>query len=479
MMKTWTMGILLAVGVAVSLPNLAQAATAAELLEKGIYNQETVGNLDKAIEIYREILESTSETERLAAQAQFRLGQCLLKQNKKTEATAAFRTVLSKYPAQKEIVAKAQKFLPGLLNLIPAPWKTGEHSTLTMKLPGGHTIGMIGVSINDAKEGGRDAWKMHIRRYVVAGQNEGVSHILVDKATNRPIKTLWQHTVLGNANAVWHDDKVVIKKQNSKGEWKESTVKFSEPSYANDQWFYGFRRLPLKVGYEVTIPLRIAFTGGNGVDLEIKVDGKEKIKTPLGEFDCFRLETNIQQTFWVADTKERQLVQFVGGGVEAKLTSFNVGDKATRITSKQAGLSFELPKGWCFHEINSDKPGTSEGYRLAAPNMSSALVRVRDKTMLSDDLNTTRAWVEDRIEDGKKAFKGFRVRDGIQSAKMAGLDAESITADHKVQKSDVVRTMTLAIGDKYALEIGTTSQEKDFAKDKTILESLRESISLR
>jgi hypothetical protein len=40
----------------------AQADSPAELLEQGIYHEETVGNLDEAIKIYRSIIAEARET---------------------------------------------------------------------------------------------------------------------------------------------------------------------------------------------------------------------------------------------------------------------------------------------------------------------------------------------------------------------------------------------------------------------------------
>ena len=61
----------------------ANAASPAESLEKGIYNEETTGNLDEAITHYRQVLPDAQKTEGLAAQAQYRLGRCLNKKGKK------------------------------------------------------------------------------------------------------------------------------------------------------------------------------------------------------------------------------------------------------------------------------------------------------------------------------------------------------------------------------------------------------------
>src|SRR5688572_28243154 len=50
--------------------------SSAELLEKAIYFEETTGDLDAAMKIYRQILEASDAQRGHAAQAQLRLGSC-------------------------------------------------------------------------------------------------------------------------------------------------------------------------------------------------------------------------------------------------------------------------------------------------------------------------------------------------------------------------------------------------------------------
>ncbi len=58
---------------------LAMADSLAERLERGIYTEETVGDLDAAKDIYQQIVADAESDRVVAAQAQFRLAQCLLK----------------------------------------------------------------------------------------------------------------------------------------------------------------------------------------------------------------------------------------------------------------------------------------------------------------------------------------------------------------------------------------------------------------
>lgn len=81
-------------------------------LERGIYLEETKGDLDAAIGVYQKILEKAEADRSSAAQAQYRLGMCFLKKGKTGEATKAFEDLIAKYPDEKDLVEKARAQLP-------------------------------------------------------------------------------------------------------------------------------------------------------------------------------------------------------------------------------------------------------------------------------------------------------------------------------------------------------------------------------
>src|ERR1017187_9226064 len=77
--------------------------TASELLQKGIYLQETVGDLDSAIKTYRQVVQMAKESRDNAAQAQYRLGLCLLKKDQQAEAAKTFQQIIDLYPEQTDL----------------------------------------------------------------------------------------------------------------------------------------------------------------------------------------------------------------------------------------------------------------------------------------------------------------------------------------------------------------------------------------
>ena len=81
------------------------------LLRRGLYAEETEGNLDKAIEIYEQIIDEASHYRQVAAKATYQLGMCYLKKGEKNQAAEYFQQVISTYSLQKTLAKRAQEQL--------------------------------------------------------------------------------------------------------------------------------------------------------------------------------------------------------------------------------------------------------------------------------------------------------------------------------------------------------------------------------
>jgi hypothetical protein len=80
------------------------AQPVAQLLEKGIYYQETAGDYDAAIQIYRQIVTSSSDRT-IAAQAQFRLTETLLAKADLTAAGEEFAKLARDFADSRPLVS--------------------------------------------------------------------------------------------------------------------------------------------------------------------------------------------------------------------------------------------------------------------------------------------------------------------------------------------------------------------------------------
>jgi hypothetical protein len=119
------------------------AQTPAELLQKGIYTQETAGDSEGALQIYRQITASAPAQSPVAAQAQFRIAEVLLQKGDLHGAALEFNILATRYSEHQALIAKMASRLRGVhdqptgtvrdaryrnnrtgLELpVPAPWK--------------------------------------------------------------------------------------------------------------------------------------------------------------------------------------------------------------------------------------------------------------------------------------------------------------------------------------------------------------------
>ncbi|TWU42425.1 DUF3108 domain-containing protein [Novipirellula artificiosorum] len=454
------------------------AQTASERLEKGIYTEETVGNLDEAIKIYRSIVADAKETEALGAKAQYRLASCLSKKGDQAGAVAAYEALIKNYPNQKELVSKAREQLPAKLELGEAPWNDGEQLTLTMKLAGGQPIGLVGLSVKSENLDGKPVWGMSIRRLIAGGQNQGISHVVVDQVTNRPLTSVWQHTLLGSFEGKYSDDQLTITNLDSEDPAK--VVELDQVAYDNDQWFYAMRQLPLAVGYKGTLSTRVVMSGGAQVDIGITVPSKETVETPVGSFECFKLEMSIGQTFWFADVPEKYLVKFEAGGVEAVLS--NIGDsEPTTVKNTALGFSFAVPVDWFGMDLPSDVPTASTAVVLAGPGLSNGMLRVLVKSKLTDEEQASpRAWMESKLKESKTTFKNLEPDDtGITETTLGQMPAATLGLSYLNGKRKVLSQNVVTFQDEKGVALYIEMPEDDADDLKATLMSIADSIQVK
>jgi hypothetical protein len=90
------------------------AQSPSELLQKGIYLQETEGDQDAAIRIYRQITSSAGQSP-AAVQAQYLIAQAMLRKGDLNAAAVEFSTLSANYPEGKAIIARLASYggVPG------------------------------------------------------------------------------------------------------------------------------------------------------------------------------------------------------------------------------------------------------------------------------------------------------------------------------------------------------------------------------
>jgi hypothetical protein len=442
---------LVAAAAALHVPSVSAAsASPSELLEKGIYSEETKGDLDAAIVIYQQVVSEVKAGQSLAAQAQFRLGQCYLKKNKTAEANAAFEKLIHDFPDERALVAKARGHLPAQPTLGPVPWVDGERLQLKLKLPAGLEIGVLETRADLVDMGGKKVWRVG---RLMSGGGQSISTVEVDADTFRPITSHWKHSMIGEVSAVFSADEAELRRPGSPEMQK---VTLDKTVFDNEECFHLLRRLPLKVGYKSTVPVITTLGGGVVIGLDVEVDKKETIEVPAGKFDCLRLQMKVPPTtFWFSDDEHRYLVKFDGGGAVGELTSISQRKLGASYpyVNEATGVSFTLPADWVVQFRAKDKPAAPDSYALtdAKADAEAAVVDLYATDSMKDESRKSpRAWAEAEIKTNySKALKDLKVRaDSWKDTTVAGQPAVSFLADYTDSGKPRVGHVVFFVGPK-------------------------------
>jgi Protein of unknown function (DUF3108)/Tetratricopeptide repeat len=323
-----------------------------ELLEKGIYAEETKGDIEGAITIYQQLVADAKANQSLAAKAHLRLGQCLLKKNRQQDAMAAFEKLIHDFPNEKELIAKAREYLPGELALGPVPWVDGERLQMTLSLAAGLDIGTMELRADLVETGGRKAWRVGRR---MGGTGEMLSSVDVDPENFHPLASYWKHTLLGEASAVFKPGEVEIRRA---GAADSTTLRPDKTVFDNEEVMHMMRRLPLQTGYKTTLPVITTLGGGAILAIGVDVPKEETVETPAGTYECFKVVLNIGQTFWISNDEHRYLVKFDAGGAIAHLVSIEQRNSGAAVPFRddRLGVRLTTPADWVIHLRAKDKP---------------------------------------------------------------------------------------------------------------------------
>ena len=93
--------LLLAITSLLATAQVAAAASPSELLEQGIYSEETKGDVDAALKLYQQVVTEAKAGQAVAAQAQYRLGVCYLQEEELRRGQCGLREAAQGLPGSE------------------------------------------------------------------------------------------------------------------------------------------------------------------------------------------------------------------------------------------------------------------------------------------------------------------------------------------------------------------------------------------
>ncbi len=445
-----TLGALVALVLGV-VPAIAQSTS--ELLEKGIYLEETAGQVDQAIEIYRRILNDATADRSHVAEALLRLGMCHLQQGDRGAAAETFDRLLAEYPEQEQLVARAREHMPQdeakPLELLPAPWEDGELTRMTLKLASGVPIGAFLITVDAAELEGEELWRLQVRQKVFSdADNQAVRRVFVRPDTMAPVKSAFQHTAIGRFEARYGDGSVNIR---TIGGDAPRTEKLDGRVFDSEEVWHLFRRLPLEVGYQRTIQI-ISPAAGAVTPLGFEVTRTETVKVPAGEFECFRVELSLPQVFWFSTDPSRVLVKWEASGVSGELEEHTLreSDRRSRYSDEHLGLRVTLPPDWMFHSYGSYP---AEVLFLLDPEaQAQTRMEIRASQVETGDC-FYQAGAQRKLDQARTALRDYALRNGTwREWYFEGWPAVSFIGDYRELEAEKVHYWTLIQNGEFCVE---------------------------
>jgi hypothetical protein len=461
---------MLALGMGVATRAQTAPTSPSELLEKGIYAQDTKGDIDSAIAIYQQLIAEQDINRSLAAQAQFRLAECYQKQNRTSDATAAFQKLVHEYPNETDLVAQAREYLPSGLTFGPVPWVGGERLQMNVLLATGAAIGVVEYRADLVPQAtGSNIWRVGCR--LMAAGVQSVSSVDADSDTFRPITGHWKHSLLGEITTVYSAGQVQVQRV---GKTQPETIPVEGAVYDNEEVVHAIRRLPLQVGYKTTMAVVAALAGGTVIPLGVEVPAKETVETPAGKFDCYKVHLSINQDFWISDDAHRYLVKFEAGGITAQLTSIaqRRPGEAVAFHDAETGVSFTAPADWVVWRTKTGQPEGQVLIRSLDPGADTydGGMRLFPTDSLSDAARkSARAWTDEDLQRNAQ----IKVRpDSWRNFTIDGRPAVSYVADYTESGKPHVQYLSRVLGTKYSELFVVTSPPDKFDALKAQLDAI-------
>jgi hypothetical protein len=453
------------------------AASPSELLEQGIYSEETKGDVDAALKLYQQVVTAAKAGQAVAAQAQYRLGVCHYKKKNFGEANAAFEKLIRDYPDQKDLIALANKYLAGAMPLLPVPWVDGEELQLDIKFPTGFKIGTACYRVHADESNGRKVWRLAARLYAGTQQS---SRVEVEADSFKPLHCWWKINLIGEVEVTYSPGYAELK---TGGTNQTRKVDLTGVVYDNEEATQLIRRLPLASDYQTTLRIFSGLGGGSIIPLGIKVVGQEKVEVPAGAFDCYKLELSpVNQTFWYSTDAHHYLVKFEAGGVVAELNQVTQRKAGAPVSYQDPAFNFSLtaPTGCLFFRTDvKDAADTTRVVVLDPDAIATAVVNVGSlKVHGPKPQQSLREWADYEIEEDEtnKTLKALKIRpESWKERTVAGSPALCVVGDFEEGKEKKVGYAVFSLGKSNAAVFTLIVPAKDFEASQPKFDSIVDS----
>jgi hypothetical protein len=256
-------------------------------------------------------------------------------------------------------------------------------------------------------------------------------------------------------------------------------------AYNEDQIIYLLRCLPLREGYETTLPV-IKTSDGSISDIKVTVEGREKITVTAGTFDCYKIVTrgnNVEYTYWLSSDGHFYPVKYsASGAIDVALSSISKleKNKPAIFADNEQGISLSAPPGWILYSSNLMG---SQSITMIDPEDETSCYMGITKLAVTEDMRTYLSNTANMLNKMYQAtYKGYQERDGSrENTTIGGLAAIRYIVDHKalISGRDIVMYTFVTASSNKTAQIYFTTMRENFDKWRPVFDSIASSIQMK
>lgn len=190
------------------------------------------------------------------------------------------------------------------------PWPDRETARYRMVDDDGNDVGDATLSIE------REGAVYVLRSTFDSGRTIDESEVRADAATLKPLRvsrTITSEDETTEFTAIYRPDEDIVElSEKSDGAQRTNPLRLPDHYYDNETSLFLWRTIDLREGYEGAYNAVLS-TQRRTVPVTLRVDGPERVETPAGTFDAWRVEVRgggVTLFAWYADTPERPLVRY-------------------------------------------------------------------------------------------------------------------------------------------------------------------------
>jgi hypothetical protein len=472
-------------------------ATLTDILEQAAFQQDTANDPERAISLYRQVIESEKATREMTAQALYNSGLCYEKLKRDSEADQAFGAVVSQYKNVEPYYRLANARLDQSFSPTLPRWQDGERLEYEIRAKNGDKVqNFFWTTTTKTNRNGRAAWKLLNRSL----GNNGLSMTIADEKSLRPLYSRADNPNIGHATATWTDNSIVISRTDQE---RTTETRFEGVVFDSEQKNWLLRQIPMSVGKKIRSRLLPALFTEKTVPIEFEVIGEEQVQVPAGQFNAYKLtDANGINTFWVDKGPERYLLKIASptSSFQLKRISTVTPGASRKVASGTSNLRISIADEWFDVSKMGDRKysgtrtisGKAQGSLIEVPREEIYILdddtKVKLRIYISDvkplqEFDNVDLSLEGRVADGteqaQRSMNQYVERAGSKVGRViANLPAISSIADYQERSEEWVLYSTYVMRDTQLFWVAFHTPKENFSEAKSTFDRILGTITL-